>query len=596
VPTIRRPDAVLALTLLCFLSAVAVAVPARSEAPPGGSSALTFPQWWSGPGLPGWTPDGAITGGMPWTFAGLTAGAWTLRDPLAPAGAPVPGVAEAQAPLAWYDSAAVAVGEDAAWSGWGSGLVVARGYVRAPGGRKPRAMFSIVSGGDGIDRNAIFINRGDETSWMRGGAVGDKRGGVGDLDVAGDHLWTVAAGSTRGNHAFEAGFTQRGMGESQVTGIPESGRGQSGHLGLRGWIGQDSLTVRLTRGFDSRIGYDLLPSANYGSFLHRDAQENGAEVQLWHRRIAALWGVRLAVRDANVMRELGVPAGLSPRSEWSTRSAWLSARALRPFAGGVLDLQVGGGTDRSAGRSPLVPGASWKLAQGDHSLRLFLERAYVPVWSDLAPGVAPFRQDTWAGGFEAGGGDPRRGTGNLLVLAGRTGARATEWRYPLRGVTEVTGWTRDAAAYRFLLVQGSASRRWRALTGDATGYALARPRSASQPRVDPAVGGKAGLEGRFAVFAGDLGVRLRVEGAYVGARETDTRLAGLDDVTLPGYSSLAFSATITLGDATIVVRGDRLAGDRQSETWLNPNAFPDLVLSRDTGPQWRTELTWPLFN
>ena len=102
------------------------------------------------------------------------------------------------------------------------------------------------------------------------------------------------------------------------------------------------------------------------------------------------------------------------------------------------------------------------------------------------------------------------------------------------------------------------------------------------------------LHSGFHVFAGDLGVRLRAEGAYVGARETDTRL--VDDVMLPSYTTLMLRATFTFGDATIDVRGTGLAGGGHFESWVDQGQGPDPVLARDQGPQWRTELIWPLFN
>jgi hypothetical protein len=534
---------------------------------------------------------------MPWTLAGLTAGSWRLDDPLAPATLPDPGVPEAQAPMAWYDSAAVIVGEDAAWSGYGAGLATARGFVRAPGGRRPRAMFSIVSGTQGLDRNAIFITRGERKSWFRGGALGDQRGGVGDLGTAGAHLWTLATGMARGRYTLDAGFAQRGMGESQNAGVGESARGQCGYAGWSVRGDRDSLALRVSRGMDGR---DLFPVGSLAVGVRRDAQENAVDAELWHLGSAGAVALRLAVRSARVIRVFG-PETRLPRQEWTTRSAWLSARAVRPLAGGALDLQLGAGRDRSAGASSLVPGASWRVAQGSRSVRVFAERALVPVWSDLEQGGAPFTQDTWLGGFETAAGRADASSGSLVLVAGSTGSRATQLRYPIRGESQLLGWRQDLRAYRFMLLQGSAGARWGALGGDATGYALARPRAASQPRVDPGLGARAGLEGRFALFTGDLGVRLRVEGSYVGARETDARQVDLLDnpipeVMLPAFVSLALGATLTIGDATIVLRGDRVGGVRRPESWTDPYQYPEYAYARDAGPAWRAEVTWPLFN
>ena len=455
--------------------------------------------------------------------------------------------------------------------------------------RKPRAVFTLMSGTHGLDRNAITITHGDERTWVRGGAVGDKRGGIGDLGPAGDHLWTLAGGTRRGRQLFEASFAQRGMGESQRLGAGESARGQSGRAAW-GWrFAGDSLGVRLSRGLDLRAQFAISDTA---SPMRRDAQANDAEVE-WRRVTGAPWAVRLAVREARVVRIVEYEGG-PWRRQWSEQSVWLAAKTSRPLAGGTLELQLGGGSDRSMSHPVAAPGVSWDVRQGDRSLRLFAERTIVPLWSDFDKDGTPFTQDTRAGGLEAQAGSADHARGTLSVLGGRAASRATLVRYPILNEGLVLGWRADPRPYRFLLTHGEVSARAGAFDGDAGGYALARERASSQTRVDPGLGGRAGIGVRFRAFAGDLGVHLRAEGAYVGARETDAIV--VENIMLPGYTTLTLRATLTLGDAIIVIRGDNLGGQRQPESWIDPSQLPDYVLARDAGKVWRTEVCWPLFN
>jgi hypothetical protein len=561
---------------------------------PGGTAALTFPGWWSDAGTTGWTPDGSFAHGLPWTFAGLVAGGWELRDPFTQPALPGPGVAEAQAPLAWYDSASVTLGRDGAWTGYGAGLAIAEGTLRSPAGGKPRAVLTIVSGDHSIDRNAISVSHGDADTWLRGGAVGDRRGGIGDLDLAGDHLWTVTGGTRRGAHRFEAAFAQRGMGESQrwtgLGGVGESAAGQGGRVGWGWLVARESLAVRYARAFDHR---DRFLTQTLGTVTTREADGRSLEFEWRHATPGGSpWGARLEFREGRVQRWFAPPAPPA-RQDWSERSGWFAVRTSRALGGGTLDLQLGGGRDRSLGHAVAAPGASWTVTRSDRMLRVFGERTLVPVWSDLVA-TSAFTQDTWAGGLEAEAGRGHAFGGQLQAIGGRAASRGTLLRYPIRDVSLQLGWLRDPRPYRFLLMQGALSGRAGALDADAGGFALARERSTSQTQVDPALGARAGIGCRLALFSGDLGVRARLEGVYVGSRETDTQLSGAD-VVLPGYSTLTARIALTLGDATIVIRGDGLGGTRHPESWIDPSQAGD-VLARDAGPLWRTEVTWPLFN
>ncbi len=536
---------------------------------------------------------------MPWTLVGLTAGAWELRDPLAPATQPAPGVAEAQAPLAWMDSASVVVGEGAAWAGFGSGLAVAQGWLRPPGARQPRAVFTSVSGQTGLDRTGLFLARGDAAHWTRLGAVTDERGAIGDLAKSGYHLWTIASGLHRGAHAFEASFAQRGAGEGERLGIAESARGQSGAIGWNWTASGDSLGVRFSRGLDGR---ELVPVVEFDPPLapvRRDASENVLELVASRSRTRLPLALRLALRESRVVQVIGTAAGPRYRTEWSDRSWWFAASTSRPFGEGTLDLVLGAGHDRAPSRprdrDVIAPSLAWRVRRDDANVRVFLERVATPVWSDLDPLTAPFLQHTWAGGFEASKAGRSPLSGSVLVLAGRTANRATLLRSPLRAQSLYFGWQMDERRYNFLLLQPTLAANLGAAGADASAYLVGRGRVSDQPRVDPSLGARAGAWCAFKLFQGDMGVKLRGQAAYVGVRETDLRNALVLNETLPGYASLSASAAITLGDATVTFRMDGLENERHPETWadIGPDGYR---LALDSGKQYRFELVWPLFN
>ena len=576
-----------------------VAVAARADDPPGGHSAQTFPEWWSTPGSAGWRPQASLAGGTPWTFAGLTAGAWQLYDPLAPAQRPSPGIAEAQAPLAWYDSAAVAIGQGAAWRGFGAGLVTARGILKPLDGGNPRAMFTSVTGTDGIDRNGVLLARGDASRSLRVGAIADQRGGFGALDVAGDHLWMISTARQFGAHAFDVSFAQRGMGESQAVGQAETGRGQSGSAGWTWQDYRDSVGVRWSRGFDLRT-VELHAIEGAGNVLvsaQRQSSERTLEFAAERRQGPRAFSLRIADDAGHVSRleDYGNGGVLTPT--WDTHTTWVAARDVRPLGEGTLETALGAGHDGTfvseSDRNVVAPSLLWHVDESRQRVRLYFERVLDPVWSDLAAGGAPFLQHTWTGGFgvDAGTAPGARSSASLDLVAGHTRNRALAFRLPIRTSSLEVGTTADAHAYDFLLLQSSAKARWSGLAFDASGYALARGRSPSQPRVDPALGGRVGVGGGFRAFANDLGVRLRLEAAYVGARESDTGLT--ESEVLPGYGTLSASTTLTLGDATIVVRGEDLEGVRHTLTWID---YTTGALALDGGRTLRAEVSWPLFN
>lgn len=527
-------------------------------------------------------------------FAGLASGGFDLRDPLTPAALPYPGVAEAQAQLAWYDSATVVIGEGGPWHGFGAPVASAEPVLVKLERREAHTVWTVVNGSESIDRNAISFARGDRRSWVRAATVSSRRAAVGDLGSAGNHMWNVLLGGRRGAHALEGSFSQRGSAESQLVGAEDAAKGQSGYFKWEWSDSTSTVMLRYSRGRDERESF----ASGDALYLYgrREAQANVAEAEATTLRGATQFGVRLEARESHVERRFGT----SPdRTRWAERELWAAARASRPLGPGRLELQVGAGHSDAPAlsdeRMQLVPGVAWRVTRGGRMLRLFTERTVNPVWSDLAPGTPAFMQDTWSGGAEAHAA-ATHARAAVVLLAGSTGARATLWRYPIRDVALRAGWVHEPERYEFALSSAEAAASWKWLGGDASGYLLARRGDVVQNRVDPAVGGTAGVTAAFRMFADDLGVRLRGGAAWIGPRDTDTRDPLFGDVSLPGYATLSASVEFTLGDATIRLLADGLEGERHDQTWLDLSGGTDVRLARTAGRIGRFELVWPLFN
>ena len=566
----------------------------RAESPLVSGSTASFVEWWSAPGRPGWVADGHTGIGLPLSFAGLVRGGWSLQDAAAPWAAPPPGLVEAQPPLAWVDSAAVVLGEDAAWEGFGGGIARAETFFTPALDRKPRAVFTFVNGSSALERNSLFLTRSDRRHWLRVGTTGQRRGGVGALDLSGEHLWTADAGLRRGAHTIRSHFTQRGSGASLSYPLTESSRGESGEVGHDWHRGQWRSAVTLERGWDGRVSSD----ASFGSTFRegrRDAQQTRIIAELAHAQGGRIEAVRLWGRQGRVVRRYSD----GERVVWNERALWLASRVERPWQSGTLELQLGGGWSdaavRASERAQIAPGLAWRYADERVRLKLFTERVVDPIWSDLSASAQPFIQDTWVGGFQVGAGSTRRRWLDGALLLGRTGNKATLVPFPLRDISLRLGYRPEVRRKEFTLALLESGMRGRAGSLEASAFALARDRD-GQRWIEPGTGARIAAETGFRAFAGDLGVRLRFETAYVGSRETDigsSIVGGFDEQVLPGFTTLAASVALTLGDATIVVRADNLEDERRSQVWL------DLLTGRPalgTGRQVRAALSWPFFN
>ena len=153
---------------------------------------------------------------LPFAYLGLVAGGVRMRDGILPIAGPWPGVDEIQPPLAWYDSASVALGERAGWDGFSASFVNLNGFATPPQGGKPRAAFTFVNGASAVNRTGLLLARGDRGGWFRGGALAQSRAGTALLGLRGEHLWFVEIGRRRGMHTFSGSYSQRGDRKSVV--------------------------------------------------------------------------------------------------------------------------------------------------------------------------------------------------------------------------------------------------------------------------------------------------------------------------------------------------------------------------------------------
>jgi hypothetical protein len=582
---------------------------AAQEAP---LDARSLPEWFGAPGMPGAVDDLHMGSGLPLTWMGLIAGGVRTRDGLLPAFAPWPGLDEVTAPLAWYDSAAVAVGEDAAWNGFSATLVELRTFSRPPRRRQPRAAFTYVNGSSAVDRASLFVQRGSEDGWVRGGTTSEDRSGSGLLASNGQHVWFAELGFRRGAHTLSGAFSQRGVAGTTradlthvdlvfgirppFSGFEESAHGEAG-WGEWSWAGEGrSLRARFARSHDHRESFEPVLD---DLFAERKGQRNDLVVEAQWTREDRERGLRLEGTDGDVMRTEDGFYG-TPEVRTRQRTWWLAARELRPLLGGRLELQMGGGhvteVTRPEERWQLAPSAVWRRGPATRQWRAHVGRIVTPVWSDLALGVTPFVQDTWAAGAGLRAGSMDRAWFDVSGMALETGNRALLYRQPVRDVPLRLGWTVEPQRVQdaMLVILAGARRGWWAV--DGVFHTRVRP-TGLQALVDAAQGARGGLEVRFRMFQNDLGIRLRGEAAWIGDRETES-LPGYFTlpVPLPGYWTYGATATVELGDARMVFRSTNLADVAHQQVWMDPSSpFPGTP-AVGSGQQFRFELSWPFYN
>jgi hypothetical protein len=566
---------------------------ARAQAPDAGAELLRrvpFPDataWWAADGRAGWAPDMEWLGvSYPWVLAGLVRGAWSLNEPdRMPAVHAGPGLAAAHAPLTWFDSLDVAqTGGAGAWQGFESAMVPVTGRVfgterASTPGTRTVTMFSFARGSSAAEENTLALARTDTLSSFRYEVASGQRGAVGPYEDAGAHRYGLSARLDRGAQRFEGRFAHRGEAMA-ITGqaAGENAMGAGGSLAWSLRHPDDVLRLELRRATDwhESDGWAIGPS-------RRDQDDDGAEVSWLHGTGNANLGVRVTGWRSHVRRDsLGAELEDDKATGW-----WAAARATRPWGGLAADAALGLGAQEGSGGLVMAPSAGLATGHGPITGQLRIERIATPVWTDLAPGVAPFLQDTWTSALTLAAGDSARHV-RVTGRIGRTLNRAIADRLPLQELWLRLGYRVDPDPYRFALV--SLESEWSGRLGGATleGFALARPYRAIQSSVDPVNGLRASLDTGVRLFKNELDVRVRATGALVGARQSEATGAWFDP-----YATFNLAGVFTLSDATLVIEGLGVENRPQPLTWIDPRTGVSAI---GPGLETRVSFSWRLFN
>jgi hypothetical protein len=267
---------------------------------------------------------------------------------------------------------------------------------------------------------------------------------------------------------------------------------------------------------------------------------------------------------------------------------WLAARDALPFGGAHVTATLGGGWSRTLARAVVAPSLELAAPWAGFDVHAVAERLADPVWSDLAPGTPAFLQDTWTGGVDAA----RHGSEwqlSAMWRSGRTTGRALASRLPLEDLWLRNGYARDPDRYLFHLVSAQAAFERGSMGAGLSGFALARDQGPAQARVDPPNGARAWLEGGVRMFTGDLIGRVRIEGAFVGVRESEA----LPARRLPAYATADAVVSLTLADAAFTFRFMNLEDIRRPETWLDARTGVEAL---GPGREFRLTMSWLLFD
>ena len=592
------------------------AVPVSAAGPPTALSVLSLPEWWAAPGMPGFVDDVHMGNGLPFAYMGVVSGGVTLRDGLMPAQAPWPGIDAIRAPLAWYDTTAVVVGEDAGWQGFGASLVQLKAIAPHRRQGKPRAAFTLANGSSGIDRNGLLLQRGNADGWLRGGALAESRDATALLGRSGQHVWFMDLGTTRGAHTWSANFSQRGMANTTRrvrdindlspflppwAGFEEAGHSQSGGVGWNFDEGTRHVRAALKRARDRRESYESAAlSDTLFLFSEREAQQNTFELEAEQGAAGHTRGVRLELTQAQVER-FGDFFNSPQPTDAKQRTAWLAARATQPLLGASLELQLGAGYTSApavhSSRLQVAPSAVMRWGEDTRTLRLYAGRFVSPIWSDLAFGVAPFVQDAWVGGADVSAGTRERQWIELGGLATSTSGRALLQRFPIRELSLRYGWQPEPGRVNDAMATIAAGVRRGPFGLDGSGFARVRPIGGQTSQPDPAVGARGAVEADFRLFSGDLGIQVRLEAGWVGERDNESLPEYfVRPRPIPGYATYGGLLAITLGDARLAFRAQDLEDESHTQVWTDPSSdFPGTP-AVGSGRQYRLELAWPFFN
>jgi len=534
--------------------------------------------------MPGWTPDADLGASFAWTFAGHSLGGWSRRLVEAPSLAmPWPETPDGRRALPWSDSLVARSEVLGAWLGPDAALMTASSSHLPTRDVRARSVFRIDNGDFGISRYSLVFERGDSLRWLRYQTSSGARSGAGPYGPSGDHVWDLTTSFTRGAHTLRANISQRGAAqELSQSVIYEDAGAQSGRLEYE-WSGGDRhLSAAFARGLDRRE--DLVSSQGEPvSYSRRDAQENRFEIGADAAALGGTVAVRGMAARSRVLRTF------DDSFEARTTTLWGALSYVRPIPPGTLRLELGGGHSSALDRGLVAPSAALEFGAPAAHGRVFAQRLVNPVWSDLALGQPAFLQSTTAFGIEAEG-SGRSLSGRASVLTGTTRDRAIVFPYPIQDIWLRAGATADPQRYDFGLFMVSA-RAEAAFAGmGAEAFALARDQAADEPRPEPDQGGRGWIEGRHAFFKRDLGVRLRLEAAEVGARDSKT---GGIETRLPSYWTGSASVILRLSDVTGIFSWQNLENVRHPESWIDPQTG-DLALG--PGRQFRLSFTWRLMN
>ena len=586
----RRAGLVAALALALLLPG---AIVARAHAPDADAEVLRadgLPDataWWSAAGRAGYAPSTEWLGvAYPWNLAGLVRGTWTFDDTRRMPGVRSgPGVAAAHAPLAWFDSLRVArAGGAGAWEGFEAVMVPVSGDVfgterASGGGMRSMSMFSFQRGSSALEENAISFAGGDSLSELHFEGVSGSRGAVGVYEDAGEHRYGGSLRMDRGIHRFEGRFAHRGSAmeiAGGAAGQSAMGAGASLIWSMRGAHDVTRLELRRATDWHESYGWLIDPS-------RRDQSEEEAEATWAHDRGNDRLGLRASWWKSHVRRiTLDTPEADTKSDGW-----WLAARGERPLGAIVADAAVGLGAQGGSGGLVVAPSLGFATRRGPYSAMARFERIATPVWSDLAPGVAPFLQDTWTGALTLAAGDSARHarvTGRL----GRTVGRAVAVRLPLEELWLRNGYELDPDPYHFALASFEGAWGGHGLGAMLEAFALARARSDAQAAVDPVNGVRVTLEGGRRLFRNELGVRLRVNAAVVGARESEATGAWQS-----AYVTYGAGGILTIMDVTMVIEAINLEDQPHPLTWIDPRTASDAL---GPGLETRVTFSWRLFN
>ena len=529
--------------------------------------------WWSEYGRPGWVANRWLDGEAVWTLAGQVRGTYRVEEPgRAPRRLVDASGTGSFTPLSWYDSLRVMPGTGAARQGFDGAMVTVEGRTGGPGPTGAEGIVDLRSGDGAWDENSLMVSRRDTANWVRIESHGLKRGPAGTMDLAGRHLWGGGGGMRRGAHTLEFAFAQQGVASrligsetEDLSAVTGSGTYRYERRGRGGELSFARGRSRSSSGSDDPL------------LLLRPSRRTSATSELsargWNR---AGFSAGARLDDAAVARDeafvfTSSTGGLAATNRNVRARSWWGVVGWEGDAGpGRLSVDVGGGKHDAFARVNLAPAVRYEVRARGMTARLGAERVLNAVWSDLPAGQLPFLQRSLVGVADLSLGSTRERRLRAVVLAGRTTSRAVASRVPLSEAVLRTGWIEDPSPYTFAVASLEARGTWRRWFGDAMAFGLSRPAHAIQPDIDPSVGARGIVGGRWRLFTGDLGVEAYAGADFVGARNTEFP-AG----PLPRYGVSTAGLLFTLADATITIRARNLENRSWSEPWLDTSTGLD---------------------